>query len=97
MPALQSRLSAANKEAQMPPARRLCGNPRKDICSRSPALLTGLVQQPVQIVASHDLTLFVVLEIKLSAITLQMLLSYMVVRTNQPAFENREIAVNGVG
>ena len=39
--------------------RRWCGKPRKDICSRSPALRTGLVQQPVQIVASHDLTLFV--------------------------------------
>jgi len=41
-------------------AKRLkADNPSKDICSRSPALRAGLVQQPVQIVASHDLTLFV--------------------------------------
>jgi len=50
---------ASDKVAQPPPVRRLCSTPKKDICSRNPALRTGLVQQPVQIVASHDLTLFV--------------------------------------
>ena len=41
----------------MIPASFTCGGIAKDI-SRELMLTTGLVQQPVQIVASHDLTLF---------------------------------------